>query len=252
VHQAPSLYGLSRSRWRLADLRDTLSWLRSYSLAGISRALRRLGLSRQRGRVAVHSPDPAYQKKLALVRQAVALAREPDSNVTVLYGDEFSFYRQPTLAQSYAPRGCSPIARLRAGANTRYRVCGALDIADGRLTWLAHNKIGVINLKRFLVKLRRTYPGKRVILVWDNWPPHLHPEVLATAAMLGIELLWLPTYAPWTNPIEKLWRWCRQDVLHHHRLAEHWPELRQWVRDWLEQFTRPSPELLRYVGLLPN
>ena len=27
-----------------------------------------------------------------------------------------------------------------------------------------------------------------------------------------IEPVWLPTYAPWLNPIEKLWRWLRQEV----------------------------------------
>lgn len=88
--------------------------------------------------------------------------------------------------------------------------------------------------------------------MWDNWPTHRHPEVLAKAEQLGIEILWLPTYAPWTNPIEKLWRWVRQEVVHHHRLSDRWEELKRRVAAFLERFSDGSPELLRYVGLLPD
>ena len=59
----------------------------------------------------------------------------------------------------------------------------------------------------------------------------------------------LPTYASWTNPIEKLWRWLRQEVLHLHRLADRLEELRAEVRRFLDRFALGSLELLRYVGL---
>lgn len=141
------------------------------------------------------------------------------------------------------------MARCSASGNTRYRVCGAINAVTGELTDVAHNKIGVVNLKRFLTRLRRRYPDRTLVLVWDNWPIHTHEEVLATAAQLEVHLLWLPTYAPWTNPIEQLWRWCKQDLLHHHPWTAHWTGLRTRVRDWLDRFTRPAPDLLRYVGL---
>jgi hypothetical protein len=56
-------------------------------------------------------------------------------------------------------------------------------------------------------------------------------------------------YASWTNPIEKLWRWLKQEVLHLHRLADQWPELQQRVDHLLVQFAHGSKALLRYVGL---
>lgn len=208
-------------------------------------------MSRQRGRLSVHSPDPAYQQKLSWIRGAVRLAGE-EEDLTVLYGDEFSFHRQPILAPTYAGRGDEPVARMAANANTRFRVAGAMNVITGELTYSANTKIGVVSLRRFLIKLRRVYPRGRLVLIWDNWPTHLHEEVLSVASSLEIGLLFLPTYAPWTNPIEKLWRWCKQELLYHHRLSERWQELKDQVRRWLDQFTRPSQQLLRYTGLLPK
>ena len=62
--------------------------------------------------------------------------------------------------------------------------------------------------------------------------------------------LFLPTYASWLNPIEKLWRWLKQDVLYLHSLAKDLEELRQQVRDFLDNFSTGSDSLLQYVGLL--
>jgi transposase len=72
----------------------------------------------------------------------------------------------------------------------------------------------------------------------------------ALAELPRIEPVWLPTYSPWLNPIEKLWRRLRQDVLKMHRLAEDWEELLRRVRACLDVFADCSQDLLHYVGLL--
>ncbi len=208
-------------------------------------------MGRQRGRLRLHSPDPQYQEKDWDIRHVCSLAFGSSRPPVVLYGDEFSLYRQPTLGAAFAPVGADLPATLSCRRNTYYRYAGALNVVTGQLTWLARSHLGVENLRRFLAQLRAVYPGPPLYLIWDNWPVHRHPEVLARAAEVGIELLWLPTYAPWLNPIEKLWRWLSEDLLRHHRLADHFDELQRRVAAWLDQFTRPSPALLRYVGLDP-
>lgn len=119
--------------------------------------------------------------------------------------------------------------------------------------------------------IRSDYPNAETIdVAQDNWPIQVHPDVLArlepqqspfwpqqarsTAVQddLPIQLAFLPTYASWLNPIEKLWRWLRQDVLHLHRLSDDWHALKQAVRDFIAQFDTGSIVLLRYVGLFPN
>ena len=74
----------------------------------------------------------------------------------------------------------------------------------------------------------------------------------ALAQWPQVEPVWLPTYAPWLNPIEKLWRWLKRDVLKMHRLAEDWRAVRDRVQQFLDQFAHGSQRLLEYVGLLGN
>jgi transposase len=90
-----------------------------------------------------------------------------------------------------------------------------------------------------------------VYVIEDNWNIHTHPDVQATLQQLPLlEVVELPTYASWLNPIEKLWRWVRQAVLHRHRLSDRWDALKQRVASFFDQFKDGSQELLRYVGLL--
>lgn len=66
---------------------------------------------------------------------------------------------------------------------------------------------------------------------------------------LPIQLLPLPTYASWCNPIEKLWRMLRQEELHLHRLADDWNAIKQRVATFMQEFEQGPQRLLRYVGL---
>ena len=95
------------------------------------------------------------------------------------------------------------------------------------------------------------YPtAQRIYVIQDNWPVHFHPELRAALVQTPIRLVRLPTYAPWTNPVEKVWRKLYAAVLHLHRFADAWDELTQTVQAWLDQWAEPTSHLLRYVGLL--
>ncbi len=249
MRQDPACHGLERARWRLDDLRARLPWLAGYTRSGVAKALKRLRVRLKRGRLRLHGPDPAYAAKRDRVAKAVALAREFPGRVTTPFGDEVGIYRQPTLAATWGQAGIEPTATLSHRANTRHRICGGLDAVTGQVVWRGASTAGVAVLCRWLADVRAAYPGRRLLLVWDNWPVHRHPAVLARAGELGIGIVWLPTYAPWLNPIEKLWRQTKQDVLHHHRLADAWTDLKARVHAHLDRYAHASPTLLRYVGL---
>lgn len=253
-------------------------WLRVGTMAGLSQFLKRLGISYQRGRDYVHSPDEHYQAKVKLIQTARAQAQAEPGRYVFLYLDELTYYRQPTLAHAYELVGASqPLAQRSYQANTAYRVLSALNAASGQVTYRQRSYTDLACLAGFWYDLRLAYPDADLIYaVVDNWPVHFHPDVLAPLQdqhfpfppklpanwpdqpsasarhdNLPIQLLCLPTYASWLNPIEKLWRWLKQDILHLHRLSHDWQRLKELVAQFLDNFAHGSSQLLRYVGLLP-
>lgn len=252
LHQSPRQYGLSRARWRLQDVGKALKWLEGCSQPGIYKILKRLGFSRKRAMNFIHSPDPDYHPKWKAILQAFMEAANHPDEVVIVFLDEFSYYRQPTLACAYHPSGNTlPYAFQVARSNTRTRLIAGLNGLTGRVTYLQRSKIGLLALQDFYQQLRADYPSaKRIYVVQDNWPVHKLPEVLQALQDHHLTPLFLPTYASWLNPIEKLWRWLKQDILHLHTLAKDLESLRTQVRGFLDAFASGSDPLLRYVGLL--
>jgi len=280
VRREPILFGYRQSRWTLEAIAQTCDWLQVTTAGGLSQLLDRLGIGYKRGRSYIHSPDPYYEDKLSLIHLCLLRAWYDPERYVFLYQDEFTYYRQPTLARAYELRGhTQPLAYLSYRSNTRFRVIAGLNAISGQVTYGQHSKIRLRVLSDFYAAIRADHPeAEEIYVAQDNWPVHFHPDVLARLQPqeffpwspkmppnwptepspkaihdnLPIRLLLLPTYASWLNPIEKLWRWLKQDVIHLHRMSDDWEGLKQEVADFLDEFKDGSPELLRYVGLLPD
>jgi putative transposase len=71
-------------------------------------------------------------------------------------------------------------------------------------------------IKALLQALLDKHPGQTVYVAWDNCNTHEDDEVEAVvrSAAGRLVLLYLPTYSPWLNPIEMLWRHFRREVTH--------------------------------------
>jgi transposase len=245
--------GPAPSRWTLRTIRAACPWLHAYTPSGVWRYLRRQRCALRSARVQQYSPDPDYRAKeahlLACLRQT---ARHPRA-AALVFLDEMGYCRWPEAAPDWAPQAPvpPPVAAHGQATNQQWRIIGALNALTGRVDYLANYIVGRKQVIAFYQRLARAYPrARRIYVVQDNWSIHRHEDVArALATLPQIEPVWLPTYAPWLNPIEKLWRWLRQEVLKLHRLAADWRALQDRVRAFLDQFARGSRALLHYVGL---
>lgn len=228
-----------------------IDWLGRCSLAGRSKILRRLGIRYKRGRHYLHSPDLAYGAKLERIAQALKLAQgEPDRYV-LLYEDEMSYYRRPTVNRAYGLAAQDDV-RAWSGlrSNTRRRIAACLNVLSGQVTAWQRSSFAIPTLLAFWRAVQAAYPDAKTIFVaLDNWPVHFHPRIMSALSQSRIVLLPLPTYAPWTNPVEKLWHKLYREVLHLHPFADDWLALQAQVEAWLASFAHGSSDLLRYVGL---
>ena len=241
--------GPAPSRWTLRTIRVSVDWLTEYPLRGGWRVLQACGLGLHGARARLFSPDPDYRSKVRhLYRCLRAAARHPDT-VGALFLDEFGYHRWPEVASTWGPEAA---VAPRAGNNQQWRTSGALNALTGQVNYLDGYLVGRQQVIQFYAQLTCAYPTlDRLYVLQDNWNIHSHPDVLTALAQYPrITPVWLPTYAPWLNPIEKVWRWLRQDVLKMHRWVEDWPQVKHRVHAFLDQFAQGSPDLLRYVGLV--
>jgi len=207
----PRAYSCNQTRWTLAALRTACDWLGRLILARVHTLLDRLGVVWRR-------------------------ARSAPGRVVAVYLDEVSIERQPTLWPAlWAARGGEqPKARLSPRSNTETRLVAALDALMGRVVHRRAGRIGRATLRQFYLDLRAAYPqAERLYVIQDNWPLHFHPDVLVAlepqrtrwplrrppnwpqapssgavrrwgGLALPIQIVPLPTYASWLNPIETL------------------------------------------------
>jgi len=241
--------GPAPSRWTLRTIRASVAWLTEYTLSGVWRVLQSCGLGLHTSWARLFSPDPAYRSKVRRLHRCLrTAARHPDT-VVALFLDEFGYQRWPEVAPTW---GLERAVAQRAGNNQQWRTIAALNALTGQVNYLDGYIVGRQQVIQFYSHLDRTYPEADLIyVIQDNWNIHTHPDVLtALDRSPRITPVWLPTYAPWLNPIEKLWRWLRQEVLKMHRWVEVWPHVKQRVRNFLDQFAHGSCDLLRYVGLV--
>lgn len=109
------------------------------------------------------------------------------------------------------------VARLfvrAASGRKRYNVLGALDAVTHRLIRVTNQ--GYINAESVCTLLRSVAEasvGLPITLVLDNARYQKCALVQALAESLGIELLYLPSYSPNLNLIERLWRFVRKESL---------------------------------------
>jgi transposase len=201
----------------------------------------------------VHSPDPDYALKLAYVEAARQQAQHQPEQFVLLYEDEITYYRRPSLSRGYAlVSSTEPKARLGHTSNKKRRIAGSLNAMTGQFHAQQRAHFGVAQLIRYYQQLEAAYPhAKTFYLVQDNWPVHRHPQLLNFFLTSRIVPLFLPTYAPWTNPTEKVWLRLKRDVLPLHPFEDNWIELIQAVEHWFVQWLSPSSDLLHFVGLFP-
>ena len=184
--------------------------------------------------------------------QALHEARTHPGEVIVLFTDEASFYRQPSQARLWFWMGRKqPKLRYSHRANTVMRVVGTLDAVSGEvLTW-DFSRVTASRLSACWLEAAKSYPeAKTIYLVMDNWPVHFHEKAqTAVARDPRLQILPLPTYAPWLNNIEKLWRWVKQRVTHAHPWCDDFQHFKEQVREEFQRLASGSPALRRYCGL---
>jgi transposase len=188
-------------------------------LTGIQRSptqvrsfFRRLGLRRRKVGRLPHDPDTEEQHAFLHDQLEPRLKQAKKGQRAVLFVDAVHWVFTAFLGYVW----CFTRLFVRSPAGRRrLSVLGAVDAISHEFHAL-HTTATITSseVKDFLLQLAEAYRGQRLTVVWDNAPYFLDGKVRALAALLGIEVLPLPSHSPNLNLIERLWRFLKKQCLY--------------------------------------
>ena len=135
------------------------------------------------------------------------------------------------------------------GQPTRYYGIGAVNYHTGETVVLFERRKRRQEIAKLLEALVAKHPTGTIYVAWDNADTHQDDQVEAVvrAAAGRLVLLYLPTYSPWLNPIEMLWRHFRREVTHCELFASV-RALLAAAADLFERHNRESHKTLSIIG----
>ena len=107
-------------------------------------------------------------------------------------------------------------------------------------------------IAEFLQHLLNAHPQETIYVAWDNVNTHQDDEVEAIVRSTAgrLVLMYLPTYSPWLNPIEMLWRHFRREITHC-ELFETVKLLLQASKDFFDRYNQTPGQVLSIIGANP-
>jgi transposase len=231
--KTPRDFGFLRSRWSCATL-VLLLWEEqriAVSAETIRRHLRREQIVWRRPRPVLGPRDPEYEQKLRKIRRL--LAGLPDDE-TAVFEDEVDLNLNPEIGSMWMRRG-EQAEVVTPGNNVKRHLAGSLHWRTGKL--LVSRPGTQRNAKLFVAHLddlrRRLRCYRHIHVICDNAKFHDCRLVQEFLARWGhrISLHFLPTYAPNTNPVERVWWHLHEEITRNHR-CQTIDELIELTFDW--------------------
>jgi transposase len=224
LHAAPRACGWGRTRWSCATVALEL-WSRrgiAVSAETVRRWLHELDWVWKRTKLAAKDDDPQRVEKLARIRYAFEQVRV---GAALFFADELDISLLPKVGYQGMPRG-TPVEVMTPGTNEKRYLAGALEVTTGRTQHCVGYRKTTGLVLDLLVTLDRTYPAAQfthLTVVADNAKIHKAAEVEKwLTAHPRFALLFLPTYCPKANPIERAFGAVHDNCTRNHTRKRIW------------------------------
>jgi transposase len=237
----PHAYGWCRTRWSCATLALTLQAKRGITISAetMRRWLHEIGWVWKRAKLVAKDDDPHRVERLARIRYVF---EQLQPCAAMVFADELDIALLPKVGAAWMPKG-THLAVMTPGTNAKHYLAGALEVGTGTLLHcLGPRKTNAL-FRDLLEMLEARYPAERyaqLYVVADNYKSHKAKAVEQwLAAHPRFTLLFLPTYCPRANPIERAFGDIHDTCTRNHRCT-HLPELVADI-EWHLQVNGPWP-----------
>jgi putative transposase len=202
---APRAYGWCRTRWSCASLAATLQAKHGIVVSAetVRRWLHEIGWVWKRAKLAAKDDDPHRIERLAWIRFHHETLQAHEVRV---FADELESHLLPKVGAAWRLQGTQDKIRT-PGTNEKHYLAGALQLATGKMLYCLGPRKNNGLFRDLLTLLDTAYPVSdvtRFYVVVDNDCIHKAKAVEQWVANHPrFILLWLPTYCPRANPIER-------------------------------------------------
>jgi transposase len=164
------------------------------------------------------------------------------------YADEFNLSWLPTLKALWSPVGQQIMIPTPGQPKTHYGL-GAVNYHSGETVVLFKRHKRRRDVAELLQTLVDQHSEGTIYVAWDNADTHQDDEIEAVVRGAAGRLvrLYLPTYSPWLNPIEMLWRHFRREVTHC-EFFETVAALLQAAHEFFDRYNQCPQRVLSIIG----
>jgi transposase len=151
----------------------------------------------------------------------------------------------------WSPKGQQVMISTPGQPRKQYGL-GAVNYHSGESIVLFRRRKRRREIAELLQAILDKHPSGTIYVAWDNASTHQDDEVEAVlrSAAGRLVLLYLPTYSPWLNPIEMLWRQFRREVTHC-QLFETVKALLKAAQDFFDRYNSEPCKVLSIIGAHP-
>jgi putative transposase len=235
LKKVPRAYGWCRTRWSCATLAATLQATHGLEVSAetVRRWLHEIGWLWKRAKLVAKDDDPQRIERLARIR----FQHEPlRAHEVMVFADARDIHLLPKVGAAWMRQGMQDEI-MTPGTNEKHYLAGALHLATGKMLYCLGPRKNNGLFRDLLTLLDTAYPASavtRIYVVVENDCLHKAQAVQQwVTSHPRLELLWLPTYCPRANPIERVFGDVHDKCSRNHQ-RKHLRDLVQDVEQHME------------------
>jgi len=234
----------------VTDSKQVIDFIRTnfnkdYSLSGIISLLHRLKFTYKKTTLIPSKYDA--EKQAEFKKEYEKQEKELSTDEAIVFLDGVHPQHNTACTNAWIKVGEEKQIKSNTG-RTRINIHGAYNPINQDVVIQEDKTLNYEATINFLKKLEETYHDKKVIFAYaDNAPYYKNQFVTEYLKTSRIELIFLPTYSPNLNLIERLWKLMRKEVINN-RYYEKFKEFRMAIMNFFEECKDNREEIKKFIG----
>lgn len=213
---------------------------KQYSVAGMTHLLHELGFVYKKTKIIPGKLDPLKQEEFKIAYQTLKDNLKPGDKIHFL--DASHPHHNNKASYGWIPKGEERWIKTNTGRQ-RVNINGALNLEDLTIITRLEETINADNMVLLIKNIEEHQPEGEIYLILDNARYNHAIKVKEYVENSGrIHLVFLPSYSPNLNIIERLWLFLHQKILYD-KYYETFPEFKEAVETFFKNIGQYKKEL---------